>query len=92
MRIALYNAVILAFFCGAWYSGFYLSEHWMHIIDVGAPWSWLGAVIAASYVVSFLPLREHSKAAVKSFIGPVFTAPAFWLWVQFCAIRFDPFY
>jgi ABC-type multidrug transport system permease subunit len=91
-RLLLYNTIILAIFCGLWYSGFYISERWMHIIDLGAPWSWLATLFAISYGVSFLSLRERSQAVAMSFVGPVITAPAFWLWVMFCAIKFDPFY
>ena len=91
-RMLLYNAIILAIFCGLWYGGFYISERWMHIIDLGAPWSWLAPLIALSYGVSFLPLRKHSQAVAKALVGPVITASAFWLWVLFCAIKFDPFY
>lgn len=91
-RVFLYNAIVLAVFCGVWYWGFYMSEHWMHIIDLGMPWSWLGALCAFSYAASYLPLRQHSKAVVKSFIGPAVIAPAFGLWVAFCAIKFDPFW
>jgi hypothetical protein len=90
IRPILYNAIVLTMFCGAWYGGFYVSEYWMHIIDLGAPWSWLGALIVVSFIVSFLSLREHSKAVVKSFVGPVITASAFCLWIGFCAIKFDP--
>jgi hypothetical protein len=91
-RLLFYNAIILAIFCGLWYLGFYMSERWMHIIDLGAPWSWLAALFALSYGVSFLPLRQQSNAVAKSFIGPVITAPAFGLWVVFCTIKFDPFW
>lgn len=90
IRLILYNAIILSIFWGLWYSGFYFSEYWMHIIDVGAPWSWFGALVAASFAVSFWQLRKLSKGVVKSMIGPVITAPAFWLWIIFCAAKFDP--
>ena len=92
LRVFLYNAAILAIFCGIWYSGFYMSENWMRIIDLGAPWSWLAILFTASFTVSFLPLRNQSKAFTKSLVGPVITTPAFWLWVIFCAIKFDPFW
>jgi hypothetical protein len=90
--LLLCNAIVLAVFCGIWYLGFYMSEYWMHIIDLGAPWSWFGLLVGASYMFSLLPLRKHSKAVAKSFVGPVITAPAFWLWIQFCAFKFDPFF
>jgi hypothetical protein len=63
----------------------------MHIIDLGAPWSWLGALFAVSYAISFWLLRKHSKAIAKSFVGPVITVPALWSWILFCALLFDPF-
>jgi hypothetical protein len=85
------NIGVLIIFCSLWYSGFYFSEHWMHIIDLGAPWSWLGALFAISYGVSFLPLRRYSKATARSFVGPVITVPALWSWILFCALLFDPF-
>jgi hypothetical protein len=91
-RLLLYNGIVLLLFCGVWYWGFYMSEHWMHIIDWGMPWSWFGALLAVSYLVSLLPLRKGSKALAKSFIGPGITMPAFALWVLFCAIKFDPFW
>ena len=91
-RLLLYNAIILAIFCGLWYWGFYMSERWMHIIDLGAPWSWFGALSALSYGVSFLPLRKHSQAAVNSLIGPLITTPAFGLWIVICGFKFDPFF
>ena len=55
------------------------------------PWTWLGALFAASYAVSFFPLRKHSKAIAKSFAGPVITLPALWAWILFCELLFDPF-
>jgi hypothetical protein len=91
-RLLLYNAIVLVMFCGAWYGGFYISEYWMHIIDWGAPLSWLGTLCAVSYIVSFLPLRKHSNAVAESFIGPTIVVPAFWLWVVYCTIKFDPFF
>ena len=91
-RLFLYNAIILAVFCGAWYGGFYISEYWMHVIDIGAPWSWFAALFTISYLVSLLPLRRQPKIVAKSFIGPLITAPPFWLLIEFCNIKFDPFY
>lgn len=85
------NVVVLLFFCGLWYGGFYFSERWTRIIDLGVPWSWLGALFAASYVVSFLLLHKHSKAIAKSLVGPAITVPALWSWILFCALLFDPF-
>jgi hypothetical protein len=84
------NATVLSIFCGVWCWGFYLSEYWMRIIDSGAPWSWFVAMISFSYFVSFMTLCKQPKMIIKSFLGPVITAPAFWLWIQFCAIKFDP--
>ena len=92
IRLLLYNAIVLAIFCGIWYLGFYMSEYWMRIIDLGAPWSWFSVLFVVSYMVSFLPLRKHSKAVAKSFVGPVITAPAFGLWIVFCTLKFDPFW
>jgi hypothetical protein len=69
-----------------------MSERWMRIIDFGLPWSWLGVLFAASYMVSFLSLRKDSKAVIKSLVGPLITEPVFWVWVGFCAIKFDPFF
>jgi hypothetical protein len=89
--VLILNAIVLIIFCGLWYWGYYFSEHWMHIIDLGAPWSWLGALFAVSYATSFLPLRKHSKAIAKSFVGPLITLPAMWAWILFCALLFDPF-
>jgi hypothetical protein len=89
-RFLFYNVVILSIFCGLWYVGFYFSEFWMRIIDFGAPWSWLVVITVASFAVSFWPLRKDSMAAVKSLIGPLVVAPAFWLWIIFYAIKFDP--
>jgi len=85
------NISVLAVFCSLWYSGFYFSEPWMRIIDVGTPWTWLAALFAISYGVSFLPLRKHSTAKATSFIGPMVTVPALWSWILFCALLFDPF-
>src|SRR5215469_2195817 len=91
-RLFLYNAIVLAAFCGVWYWGFYMSERWMDIIDIGTPWSWLGTLLVISYAVSFLPLRKHSKAVAKSFLGPVIAVPALYLWMLFCAMKFDPYF
>ena len=91
-RFLSYNAVVLSLFCGLWYAGFYFSEFWMHVIDLGAPWSWLAALTIASLAVSFWPMRKDSNAAIKSLIGPLVVSPAFWLWTIFCAIKFDPFW
>ena len=91
VSVLIINVTVLSVFCGLWYWGFYFSEHWMHLIDLGAPWSWLGALFATSYAVSFFPLRKHSKAIARSFIGPVITVPALWSWILFCALIFDPF-
>jgi hypothetical protein len=92
VRFLFYNAIVLTFFCVLWYGGFYVSEFWMHVIDLGAPWSWLAVLTIASFAVSLLPLRKDSSATVKSLIGPIIVAPAFWLWIIFCAIKFDPFW
>jgi hypothetical protein len=92
VRVLIYNAIVLTIFCGLWYLGYYLSEHWMHIIDLGAPWSWLVALLAASFAVSLWALRKQPKPTAKSLVGPAITAPAFWLWVLYCAIKFDPFW
>ena len=92
IRLLSCNVLVLSVFCGVWYWGFYMSKYWMRIIDVGAPWSWFAALFVVSYVVSFLPLRLNSKAVAKSLVGPMITAPAFGLWVVFCAIKFDPFF
>lgn len=89
-RPVLGNTVVLALFCGVWYWGFYMSERWMRLLDSGLPWSWFGALFAASYVVSFLSLRQRPKAAIEAFVGPVITQPVFWLWAVLCAINFDP--
>jgi hypothetical protein len=91
VSVLIFNTIVLFIFCGLWYCGFYFSEHWMHIIDFGAPWSWLGALFAVSYAVSFFSLRTYSKAIEKSFFGPVITLPALWSWVLFCALLIDPF-
>ena len=91
VSVLIFNVVVLIIFCGLWYWGFYFSEHWMHIIDFGAPWSWLGALFAVSYAASLFSLRKHSKAIAKSLFGPVITLPALWAWVLFCALLFDPF-
>lgn len=91
VSVLIFNVIVLFIFCGLWYWGFYFSEYWMHIIDLGGPWSWLGSLFVVSYAVSFLPLRKHSKAIAKSFFGPVITLPALWSWVLFCALLFDPF-
>jgi hypothetical protein len=91
-RLVFYNIIILAVFCGFWYSGFYVSEYWMRVIDLGAPWSWFGALFVVSYFTCFLPLRRFSKPLAKSFIGPLITAPLFCVWIVFCAIKFDPFF
>jgi hypothetical protein len=92
MRLLLANAVVLSVFCGIWYWGYYMSERWMHIIDFGAPWSWLGVLFATSYFVSFLLLRRMPKVAARSLFGPAITAPGFLFWVGFCVVKFDPFW
>jgi hypothetical protein len=92
IRLLSYNAITLAIFCALWYLGFYLSEYWMRVIDLGSPWPWFGVLVAASFAVSFWQLRGHSMRIAKSLVGPVITAPAFWLWIIFCAIKFDPFW
>ena len=92
IRVLIYNIIVLTVFCGLWYLGYYLTEHWMHIIDLGAPWSWLGALMATSFAVSFWPLRKHPRPAAKSLVGPAISAPAFWLWILFCTFKFDPFW
>jgi hypothetical protein len=92
IKLCLYNAIVLAIFCGAWYGGFYISEYWMHIIDLGAPWSWHVVLFIVSYAASAFALRKHSMVVVESFSGPVITALMFYFWVGFCAIKFDPFY
>jgi hypothetical protein len=61
-------------------------------LDIGAPWTWLGAVAAALFAVSFWTLRKYSKGVAQSLIGPVIFTPAFWFWIIFCAIKFDPFF
>ena len=88
----LYNAITLTVFCGLWYSGFYVSEYWMRIIDLGAPWSWLTALFLVSYIASLLPLRKQSQIIWKPFAGPMVTLPLFYIWIKFCDIMFDPFY
>jgi hypothetical protein len=85
------NIGFLVVFCCLWYSGFYFSQRWMRIIDLGAPWSWLGTLFTISYGASFLPLRKHSNAMARSFVGPLITVPALWSWILFCALLFDPF-
>ena len=85
------NLLVLFVFSGLWYLGYYFSPHWMQIIDWGVPWTWLGALFAATYTVSFFSLRKHSKAITKSFVGPLITLPALWAWVLFCELLFDPF-
>lgn len=88
----LFNAVVLALFCGLWFGGFYFSENWMRIIDWGAPWSWLAATILVSYFASLMALRDRSKFLLKSFVGPLITAPALFFWIDICNVWFDPFY
>jgi hypothetical protein len=92
VSLLLYNFIILTIFCGWWYGGFFMNEHWMHIIDIGAPWSWLTALFLVSYGVSLSRLRKHPKMIFTSLVGPVFTIPVFYLWAIFCAIKFDPFF
>jgi hypothetical protein len=89
-RLLVYNASVIAGFCGVWYCGFYLSERWMRVIDLGLPWSWLGALFAASYIGSLWLLRENPKAALKALVGPLISEPVFWVWVALCATKFDP--
>lgn len=91
-RIAIFNAIVLTVFCGLWYWGFYFSEHWMRVIDTGAPWTWLVSLCIISYVSPLLPIRKHSQLVWKSLAGPVSAVPVFWLWIEFCNIKFDPFY
>ena len=86
------NAIVLAVFCGLWYWGYFLSERWMLIIYKGGPWSWFVPLFVASYIATLLPLRRHSKMMFTSLLGPVITAPVFYLWVVFCFIKFDPFF
>jgi lipopolysaccharide export LptBFGC system permease protein LptF len=84
--------MVFLVFCGLWYGGFYVSEFWIRIIDMGAPWSWLVALVVASFTLSFRPLRKDSRAVAKSLIGPLVVGPAFWLWIDFCSFLFDPCY
>jgi hypothetical protein len=91
-RFVLFNAIVLVFFCGLWFGGFYMSEKWMRIIDLGAPWSWLVATFIVSYSASLWAMREKSKFMLKSVVGPLLTAPALFFWIDICNVWFDPFY
>ena len=89
IRLLSFNVMILAIFCTLWYLGYYLSEHWVRVIDLGAPWSWFGVLISASFAVSFWQFRKQSNRIAKSLVGPVITAPAFYLWIVLCILEFD---
>jgi hypothetical protein len=75
MKFLAGNAVVLVAYCGLWYWGYYLSKYWMRVIDLGAPWSWLAALFATSYSVSYFAFRYHSGKVLKSLIGPFVTLP-----------------
>jgi hypothetical protein len=75
-----------------WYWGFYMSEHWMRIIDFGVPWSWLGALFLVSYSGSLVISRKSCQTAILCLIGPILALTIFQIWVDLCAIKFDPFY
>lgn|GEM_PF-5207989 len=92
VSLLLCNFAVVTIFCGLWFGGFFVSEHWMRIIDIGAPWSWLAALFFSSYIASLSRLRKHPKMIFTSLIGPVVTVPVFCLWLVFCAIKFDPFF
>ena len=91
-RLLLYNAVVLAVFCAVWVWGYYMSDFWMRIIDVGVPYSWFVALFAASYLASFFRLRKGSWAALKAAVPPSVAALWFCLFIHFCDIAYDPFY
>jgi hypothetical protein len=91
-RLLLYNGIILAAFCGAWISGYYMSDYWMHIIDFGAPWSWFVAFFLVSSAVSLLVVHKQPAATVRCLILPTITTLMFYAFVGICDVAYDPFY
>jgi hypothetical protein len=91
-RLVIYNAVALLAFYGVWFWGWHIiSEHWLHFIDAGVPWS----LLAVFFVSSLVALRKHSskvEVALGSLAGAVLTWIAFLILWFFTMPFFDPMF
>ncbi len=92
-RLLIYNTAVLIIFYGIWVWGYYMSEHWMHIIDTGAPWSWIILLCGSSFIGSLLLLRKPSfETIMKSLacaLGILVASIILW----FCSMPFfDPYF
>jgi hypothetical protein len=70
-----------------------MSEYWMHIIDTGAPWSWIILLCGSSFIGSLLILRKHDvEAIMRSLacaVGILVASVILW----FCSMPFfDPYF
>lgn len=92
-RLLMYNTAVLIFFYGIWFWGWYMSEYWMHFIDIGAPWSWITLLCGSSFIGSLLILRKPVFAAIlKSLtcaLGILVAAATLWF---FSMPFFDPYF
>jgi hypothetical protein len=70
-----------------------MSEYWMHIIDTGAPWSWIILLCGSSFIGSLLILRKTGfKAILKSLtcaFGILLASILLWF---FSMPFFDPYW
>jgi hypothetical protein len=90
-RLLIYNAVALIALYGVWIWGWYMSEYWMHVTDIGAPWSWL-AIFFASSLLALRKLGSKVEVVLKSLAGASVTWIAFWILVLFSMPIFDPMF
>jgi len=65
-RLLTYNAIVLIVFYGIWVWGWFMSEYWMHVIDMGAPWSWIAMFFTSSFTASLLALRKPFTQALEA--------------------------
>jgi hypothetical protein len=71
-RLLIYNTAVLLFYYGIWFGGWYMSEYWMHIIDTGAPWSWIILLCGSSFIGSLLILRKPGFEAILKSLACAF--------------------
>jgi hypothetical protein len=88
-RLMIFNAVSLLIFYGVWIWGWYMSEHWMRIIDTGAPWSWIALICGSSFIGSLLILRRLGVVAVLKSLACAFGSLAAFVLLWFLS---EPFF
>jgi hypothetical protein len=70
-----------------------MSEYWMHIIDTGAPFSWIILLCGSSFIGSLLILRKlDTETVVRSSACAFVTLVAAGVLWFISMFHFDPYF